>query len=92
MAARKWVGWEEEKVVLGDDDGEECKVCYYLWCATPKDNAYSADVQFLLSLETALESGSASARVMALASEITGLRWKSRREIMDWLTSLVAGS
>ncbi|XBI81173.1 hypothetical protein VPH35_090145 [Triticum aestivum] len=107
-AAREWVGWEEE-VVLGDDDGEERKVCYYLLCAAPQDSgksqrdlalvgkywgpgniAYSADVQFLLSLDTALESGSASATVEALASEITELRWKSRREIMDWLTSLVS--
>ncbi|XP_048574835.1 uncharacterized protein LOC125556083 [Triticum urartu] len=107
-AAREWVGWEEE-VVLGHDDGEERKVCYYLLRAAPQDSgkserdlavvgkywgpgniAYSADVQFLLSLETALESGSASARLVTLASEITGLRWKSRREIMDWLTSLVS--
>ncbi|VAI32328.1 unnamed protein product [Triticum turgidum subsp. durum] len=107
-AAREWVGWEEE-VVLGDDDGEERKVCYYLLCAAPQDSgksqrdlavvgkywgpgniAYSPDVQFLLSLDTALESGSTSARVEALASEITELRWKSRREIMDWLTSLVS--
>ncbi|XP_037431069.1 uncharacterized protein LOC119297345 [Triticum dicoccoides] len=107
-AAREWVGWEEE-VVLGHDDGEKRKVCYYLLRAAPQDSgkserdlavvgkywgpgniAYSADVQFLLSLETALESGSAFARLVTLASEITGLRWKSRREIMDWLTSLVS--
>ncbi|VAI32329.1 unnamed protein product [Triticum turgidum subsp. durum] len=42
------------------------------------------------SLQTVLESGSVSARVATLALEITQIRWKSRKEVMAWLTSLVA--
>ncbi|VAH26082.1 unnamed protein product [Triticum turgidum subsp. durum] len=107
MAVRGWVGWEEE-IVMEDNDGEECKVCYFLRSVPPQDGgkskrdlavvgkywgpgniAYSADLEFLQSLKTALESGSASARVVTLAMETTQLRWKSRKEVMDWLTSLV---
>ncbi|KAF7058842.1 hypothetical protein CFC21_065820 [Triticum aestivum] len=56
----------------------------------PGNIAYSADLQFLQSLRTSLESGSASARVVTLVLEITQIRWKSRKEVMDWLTSLVS--
>ncbi|XP_020186339.1 uncharacterized protein [Aegilops tauschii subsp. strangulata] len=56
----------------------------------PGNMLYSADLQFLQSLQTALKSGSASARVATLALEITQIRWKSRKEVMDWLTSLVS--
>ncbi|KAM3372256.1 hypothetical protein ACQJBY_019244 [Aegilops geniculata] len=107
MAVRGWVGWEEE-IVMEDNDGEECKVCYFLRSAPPQDGskserdlavvgkywgpgniAYSADLQFLKSLQTALDSGSSSARVVTVAMETTQLRWMSRKEVMDWLTSLV---
>ena len=110
MAVRGWVGWEEE-IVMEDNDGEECKVCYFLCSVPPQDGgkskrdlavvgkywgpgniAYSADLEFLQSLKTALESGSGPARVVTLAMETTQLRWKSRKEVMDWLTSLVSGT
>ncbi|KAF7013885.1 hypothetical protein CFC21_027932 [Triticum aestivum] len=92
MAVRGWVGWEEE-IVMEDNDGEECKVCYFLRSTPPQDGgkserdlavvgkywgpgniAYSADLQFLQSLQTALESGSAPARVVTVAMETTQLR------------------
>ncbi|KAM3275263.1 hypothetical protein ACQJBY_043930 [Aegilops geniculata] len=56
----------------------------------PGNIAYSVDLQFLQSLRTALESGSVSARVATPALKITQIRWKSRKEVMDWLTSLVS--
>ena len=108
MAARKWVGWEEEVVL---DDKERRVVCYYLRCAPPRDAdgeverdpvvvgklwgvgnmVYSAHPQFLRSIGAAAARSQAPSRAVAVAVEATQLRWKSRREVMDWLTSLVAG-
>uniref|UniRef100_N1QV05 Uncharacterized protein n=1 Tax=Aegilops tauschii TaxID=37682 RepID=N1QV05_AEGTA len=40
MAVRGWVGWEEE-IVMEDNDGEECKVCYFLRSTPPQDGGKS---------------------------------------------------
>ncbi|XBI61751.1 hypothetical protein VPH35_042498 [Triticum aestivum] len=101
MVAREWVRWEE---ILLEDDDEHHKECYYLRCAPPQGGGvserywplpagnivYSADVQFLRSLEEAIICGSASARAVTVAVEITQLRWKSRKQVMDWLDSLIS--
>ncbi|CAM0951312.1 unnamed protein product [Alopecurus aequalis] len=109
MAAKKWVGWEEEVVL--DENGRRV-VCYYLRCTPPRDGdgeverdlavvgkfwgvgnmVYSAHAQFLRSMEAAAAQSQAPSRAVAVALEATQLRWKSRREVMDWLTSLVADS
>ncbi|KAM3197800.1 hypothetical protein ACQJBY_073093 [Aegilops geniculata] len=60
------------------------------WPLPAGNIVYSADVQFLRSLEEAIICGSASARAVTVAAEITQLRWKSRNQVMDWLDSLVS--
>ncbi|XBI15381.1 hypothetical protein VPH35_057805 [Triticum aestivum] len=60
------------------------------WPLPAGNIVYSADVQFLRSLEEAIICGSASARAVTVAADITQLRWKSRKQIMDWLDSLIS--
>jgi hypothetical protein len=53
---------------------------------------YAPHAQFLQSIQAAAARSPGPSRAVTVAVEATQLRWKSRREIMDWLTSLVAGS
>uniref|UniRef100_A0ACD5Y9M9 Uncharacterized protein n=2 Tax=Avena sativa TaxID=4498 RepID=A0ACD5Y9M9_AVESA len=54
--------------------------------------AYTAHPKFLRSIEAAAIRSPGPSRAVTVAVEATQLRWKSRREVMDWLTSLVADS
>jgi hypothetical protein len=53
---------------------------------------YSVHPKFLRSIQAAVAQSPGPSRAAMVEMECRQLRCKTRREVMDWLTSLVAGS
>lgn len=105
-AARRWVQWEEV-VVSNDrgrrlvhyylrgepgSGGEERELAVVGRERSPRHMSYAVQGRFLCSLAAAGDGSAApSPSQSPAAAEGVPRKWRSRREVVDWLSTLVSG-
>ncbi|KAM0908045.1 hypothetical protein ACQ4PT_015715 [Festuca glaucescens] len=106
-AAKRWMQWEEVVVsndrgrrlvhyylrgAGGASGGEERELAVVGRERSPRHMSYAVQGRFLRSLAAAGDgSASPSPSQSPAAAEGAPRKWRSRREVVDWLSSLVSG-